>query len=132
MSGNPSASGDHISSQCEADGSADVDKSICEEAQHGKDDGKDVEDGKRRKPRGKSIPREFVEVNRWLLEDHSEEEIHGHIMDYLAELEEAGGGFEGLVQHADRDHRYGAWTVRRDCPRRSSLSVCWQRGYQIT
>ena len=68
------------------------------------------------KKRAPPIPRHFVEVNRWSLDDHDEEEIHGFIMEYLATVEEAGGGLEGLVQHVDRNDRFGAFTVRRSWP----------------
>ena len=87
----------------------------------GKDDGK--EGKKKSKPRGKAIPRDFVEINRWLVDDHSEEEIHSFVMEYLDQLEEEGGGFEGLSQHVDRNDKYGAWTVRRSWPTNHGFTI---------
>jgi len=68
--------------------------------QDGKDDGNDMSrqdvasqdlaSPKKRKPRGKAISRDFVEVNRWSLDDHGEEEIHKFVMAYLDDLEEQG------------------------------------------
>jgi hypothetical protein len=66
-----------------------------------------------KKKRGAPIPRTFVEVNRWSLDDFTEQQVKKFIADYLDELEEAGGGFEGLVRHADRTDRYGGFTYRR-------------------
>ena len=77
----------------------------------------------RKKPRGPAIPREFVEVNRWLLDDHDEDEIHGFILEYLAELEQLGGGFDGLVKHVDRNDKYGGWTLRREWPTNQGFTI---------
>ena len=106
----------------------------CSDEQDGKDDGKDVApkdiaagnvepQKKKRKPRGPAIPRDFEEVNRWSLDDYGEEEIHKFIMAYLDDLEEQGGGFEGLLQHADRNDRFGGWTLRRRWPTNNGYTM---------
>jgi len=44
-------------------------------------------------------------------------------MAYLDDLEEQGGGFEGLLQHADRNNRFGGWTLRRRWPTNGGYTI---------
>ena len=94
MPSKPSSSRDHVATETDPDGLDEGAKSRSDVSEHGKEDGKEIEEegaGKgSKKPRGPQIPREFVEVNRWLLDDHDEDEIHGFILEYLAELEQVG------------------------------------------
>ena len=120
MSGGAAAR--HRDFSCESDPDQPVDKDLdaISHDDSGKAGGKDDDAPELpaigQKKRAPPIPRHFVEVNRWSLDDHDEEEIHGFIMEYLATVEEAGGGLEGLVQHVDRNDRFGAFTVRRSWP----------------
>ena len=100
---------EHDSSQSGSD-----DAEVPPDVQLGEQDHAELEAGApAKKKRAPPVPREFTEVNRWIIEDFGQEGVHKLVLDQLAALEADGGGFDGLVRHSDRSDQYGGWTSRR-------------------